>query len=90
MFPAEENEDPIDYLDLVSPIPEGAELRNAEQFHVDFGFARGTEAISSGSRKTCLVTSLDGYHAYLLIIDRKTMIYLDHAGQIKASSTRIH
>jgi dUTP pyrophosphatase len=72
MFPAEENEDPIDYLDLVSPIPEGAELRNAEQFHVDFGFARGTEAISSGSRKTRLVTSLDGYRAYLLIIDRKT------------------
>ena len=36
-------EEIFDYLDTVDPIPAGTIIQNAEQFHMDFGFARGTQ-----------------------------------------------
>ena len=62
-------EDYIDYLDLVSPISVNGELRNAEQFHMDYGYARGKMHDEDKSR---IYTSIDGYRSYLLIIDRKS------------------
>jgi hypothetical protein len=62
------DEDFHDYLDLVSPVQDDKKLWICEQFHMDFGFARGR---LQSLEKPQLFTSVDGYRAYLLIIDRK-------------------
>lgn len=42
-----------------------------ERFHMDLGFVRGTK-FSYKDEDGNLVTSMDGYNSYLLIIDRAT------------------
>lgn len=45
--------------------------RRGEQFHMDFGFVRGS-SYKSTNEKGKLVTSKDGYNSYLLIVDAFT------------------
>ena len=42
-----------------------------QQFHMDFGFVRGSE-YSEKNEKGKVITSRDGYNAYLLIVDKFT------------------
>jgi hypothetical protein len=62
---------PLDWLDLVSPVEDAATLQAGEMYHMDFGFPRG-QNYSIKDEYGRLQTSIDGYRAYLLIIDRKT------------------
>ena len=42
-----------------------------QHFHMDFGFVRGKE-FSSRDKEGKIMTSIDGYKSYLLIVDRKS------------------
>jgi len=58
-----------DYLDLI--MPRKAIHRTKEMYYMDFGFVRGT-GFDAKDETGRLITSLDGYRAYLLIIDGYT------------------
>ena len=45
--------------------------KTGSTFQMDFGFVRGSE-YSYRDENDCLVTSIDGYTSYLLIIDETT------------------
>jgi dUTP pyrophosphatase len=63
--------DELDYLDLVSPETEFPDLQICQMFYMDFGFPRG-KTFHIKDEYGRLITSLDGYRAYFLIIDRKS------------------
>ena len=44
----------------------------AERFHMDFGFVRGDTSDTKGKHKHKLITSLDGFSSYLIIVDSHT------------------
>jgi hypothetical protein len=61
----------VEFLDLISPNNEFPDLCPGQMFYMDFGFPRGKgyEAKDEFGR---LLTSVDGYRSYLLIIDLTT------------------
>jgi deoxyuridine 5'-triphosphate nucleotidohydrolase len=63
--------DELDYLELIAPEAEFPDLQIRQMFYMDFGFPRGkTFQVKDDYGR--LITSFDGYRAYLLIIDRKS------------------
>lgn len=63
--------DELDYLDLVSPETKFSDLQICQMFYMDFGFPRG-KTFHIKDEYGRLITSLDGYRAYFLIIVRKS------------------
>jgi len=53
------------------PIKENERLAPGTHFHMDMGFVRGSK-YRTKDEDGQMVTSLDGYNSYLLIIDRAT------------------
>jgi hypothetical protein len=49
----------------IPPLP--CLLENGQQFHMDFGFMRGS-TFAQKDTAGCLLTSIDGFRSYLLII----------------------
>jgi hypothetical protein len=61
-----------DWLQLISPIDNEANLQPGEVFHMDFGFPRWTDPNAKSGTAGRLLASIDGYRAYFLVLDRKT------------------
>jgi hypothetical protein len=60
------NDTAPDYLELIMPRKTIRSI--GEMFYMDFGFVRGT-GFANKDKTGKLVTSIDGYRAYLLIIE---------------------
>jgi len=68
---ADPTTEPGNASSLAEPLREEQPCRPGEQFHMDMGFVRGTQ-FSYRDKDGTLVTSLDGYNSYLLIVDKAT------------------
>jgi hypothetical protein len=51
--------------------PRPSKLLPGQQFHMDMGFVRGTQYSHRGEDGN-LITSVDGFNSYLVIVDRST------------------
>ena len=68
---ADPTTEPGNASSLAEPLREEKPCRPGEQFRMDMGFVRGTQ-FSYRDKDGTLVTSLDGYNSYLLIVDKAT------------------
>ncbi len=78
--------DKLDWLELISPIDDKDNLVPGELFHMDFGFPWG-KVFHMKVLQGRIITSIDGYYAYLLIIDSKTLFICVMLAKHKKSPT---